>query len=112
MLLSAVCSAPVNAAFAVPQHGPGWPSCLCRGSKGIQGAVVLCWAAPFLSGGPEKGSLMCLCQLDGNIANSPGMVAAVHQHFPLETLPFGSFPVPAYIASKEKAANLNAPVLL
>lgn len=115
MLLSAVCSAPVNAASAIPQPVSmtlDGHSCLCCGSKVTQGAVVVCWGAAFVSGGPEKGSLMCLWQLDSNIANSPGMAAAIFSHFQLETLNFSSFPNPAYIAPKEKAANLNAPVLL
>lgn len=84
MLLSAVCSAPVNAVSAISQPvslALDSHSCLCCGSKVIQGAVVVCWGAAFVSGGPKKGLLMCLWQLDGNIANSPAMAAAVHQPF-------------------------------
>lgn len=80
MLLSAVCSAPVNAASAIPQPASmtlDGHSCLCCGSKVTQGAVVVCWGAAFVSGGPKKGSLMCLWQFDNNIANSPGMAAAI-----------------------------------
>lgn len=47
-------------------------SCVCHGSKVTQSALAVCWGAAFLSGAPKKGLLMCLWQLDGNIAKQPG----------------------------------------